>query len=66
MGVFADKYEENEKAPEKVYASNDPKDKLSGGETLIHVSMIPMEKVVNAFKYPQNSHHSEQELEKIK
>ena len=58
-GVFADKDEENETAPEKVYASNDPKDKLSGGETL-HVPMIPMDEVVDAFKYPEDPHHSEQ------
>ena len=69
-GVFADKDEEDETAPEKVDASNDPEDKLSGGETLLHVPMIPMDEVVNAFKYPQDSHHSEQlavqEVEKRK
>ena len=69
-GVFSDKYDEDETAPEKVDASNYPEDKFSGGETLLHVPMIPMEEVLNAFKYPQNSHHSEQlavqELEKIK
>ena len=58
-GVLADKDEEDEAAPEKVDASNDPEDKLSGGETL-HVPMIPMDEVVDAFKYPEDAHHSEQ------
>jgi hypothetical protein len=30
-GVLADKYEEDEAAPEKVDTSNNPEDKLSGG-----------------------------------
>ena len=58
-GVLADEDEEDEAAPEKVDTSNDPKDKLSGGETL-HVPMIPMDEVVDAFKYPEDPHHSEQ------
>ena len=58
-GVLADKDEEDEAAPEKVDTSNDPEDKLSGGETL-HVPMIPMDEEVDALKYPENPHHSEQ------
>ena len=58
-GVLADEDEEDEAAPEKVDTSNDPEDKLSGGQTL-HVSMIPMDEVVDAFKYPEDTHHSEQ------
>ena len=58
-GVLADKDEEDEAAPEKVDAPNDPEDKLSGGEAL-HVPMIPMEEVVDTFKYPEDPHHSEQ------
>ena len=58
-GVLADEDEENEKAPEKVDASNNPEDKLCGGDTL-YVPMNPMDKVVDTFKYPQNAHHSEQ------
>ena len=50
-GVLADKDEEDEAAPEKVDTSNDPEDKLSGGDTL-HIPMIPVDKVVNTFKYP--------------
>ena len=50
-GVLADKDEEDEAAPKKVDTSNDPEDKLSGGDTL-HVSMIPLDKVVDTFKYP--------------
>ena len=57
--VLADKDEEDEAASEQIDTSNDPEDKLSGGNTL-HVSMIPMYKVVDAFKYPENTHHSEQ------
>ena len=45
---------------------NDPEDQLNGGET-IHVPVITMEKVVQAFKYPQNAHHSEQlTIQKLK
>ena len=58
-GVLADKDDEDEAAPEKVDTSNDPEDKLCGGDT-VHVSMIPMNKVVDTFKYPEDSHHSEQ------
>jgi hypothetical protein len=58
-GVLADKDEEDEAAPEKVDTANDPEDKLSGGDTL-HVPMIPMDKEVNAFKYPEDAHHGEQ------
>jgi hypothetical protein len=58
-GVLADKDEEDEAAPEKVDTSNDPKDKLGGGDT-IHVPMISMNEVVNTFKYPEDAHHSEQ------
>ena len=58
-GVLADKDEEDEAAPEKVDTSNDPEDKLSGGDTL-HIPMIPVDKVVNTFKYPEDPHHSEQ------
>jgi hypothetical protein len=58
-GVLADKYEEDEAAPEEVDTSDDPEDKLCGGDTL-HVPMIPMDKVVDTFKYPEDAHHSEQ------
>ena len=61
--VFADKDEEDEAASEKVDASNDPEEKLSVGSTL-HVPMIPMDKMVDTFKYPQNTHHCEQLAEK--
>ena len=61
--VFADKDEEDEAASEKVNASNDPEEKLSVGSTL-HVPMIPMDKMVDTFKYPQNTHHCEQLAEK--
>ena len=57
--VLSDKDEEDEAAPKKVGASNDPEEELSVGSTL-HVPMIPMDKMVNTFKYPQNTHHSEQ------
>ena len=58
-GVLADEYKEDEAAPEKVDASNDPEDKLRRGDT-IHVPMISMKKAMNTFKYPQDAHHSEQ------
>jgi hypothetical protein len=58
-GVLADKDEEDEAAPEKVDTSNDPEDKLNGGDTL-HVPMIPMDKEVDTFKYPEDPHHGEQ------
>ena len=61
--VFADKDEEDEAASEKVDASNDPEEKLSVGSTL-HVPMIPMDKMVDTFKYPQNTHNCEQLAEK--
>ena len=58
-GVLADKDEEDEAAPEEVDTTNDPEDKLGGGDAL-HVPMIPMDKVVDTFKYPQDAHHYEQ------
>ena len=57
--VLADEDEEDKAAPEEINTTNDPKDKLSVGDAL-NVLMIPMDKVVNTFKYPQNSHHYEQ------
>ena len=64
-GVLADKDEEDEAAPEKVDTSNDPEDKLCGWET-IHFP-YSMEKVMYAFKYPQDAHNSKQlTVEKLK
>ena len=57
-GVLADKDEEDEAAPEKVEASNDPEDKLRGWDTF-HLLMISMGQVVDALKYPQDTHHCE-------
>ena len=65
-GVLANKDEEDDTASKKVDTSNDPEDQLNGGET-IHVPVITMEKVVQAFKYPQNAHHTEQlTIQKLK
>ena len=57
-GVLADKDEEDEAAPEKVDTSNDPEDKLSGGDTF-YVCMVSMDEVVDAFKYPEDAHNYE-------
>ena len=56
--VLADKDEEDEAAPEKADTSNDPEEELSV-ESILHVHMIPMDEMVDTFKYPQNTHHSE-------
>ena len=58
-GVLADKYEEDKTASEEVNTSDDPEDKLGGGETL-HVPMVAMDNVVDTLKYPEDAHHSEQ------
>ena len=66
-GVLANKYEEDDTASKKVDTSNHPEDQLSGGGDTLHVPVIPMEKEVQAFKYPQNAHHSEQlSIQKLK
>ena len=57
-GVLADKYKEDKAAPEKVDTSNDPEDKLSGGDTF-YILMVSMDKVVDAFKYQEDPHHYE-------
>ena len=57
--ILANKNEEDEEAPEQIATANDPEDKLWASKTL-HVQMLPMSKMMDALKYPQNSHNSEQ------
>ena len=57
-GVLADKDEEDEAAPEEIDAADDPEEPLSSREAL-SVSMVPMDKIVDTLKYPENAHHGE-------
>ena len=57
-GVLVDKDEEDEAAPEEIDAADDPEDPLSSREAL-SVSMVPMDKIVDTLKNPENAHHGE-------